>query len=410
MKFESIEQLKEYLKENDLLGLDSEFSPFMQRLKKQFNADDIHINRWWVMTSKSWKCPVCERGKEQIVRLNKHNHLSGQLHEHHDHIKDLVEKEFNKVSSLRKDVIADELSQKFVTRLAFGLTAYDNIIVCSDCNHADKEAKKIAKTHKDFSFAPSDIAQFIIIENNKEHKINSEIAIRVWKEQETIFNKRMKLINYIATLASENSHWYKPSKNTVKKTEWGAENIIRSYGLRDLKYYPAEQLLYTPKKYKKNNNSWRTEKTIKKYIPTDGEVQHLININGSYWNNLDNDWTCPSCNRTKRDCIQKSKKGKLTFISIKKDFFNSSFNNWVETIIICNECHTTCNNLQKEIDELNQLPYNAKIISFKELRSIIYPNKNTGHTIINSIVEKLLPTLFERFEHDLYTYSYLSPK
>lgn len=411
VKFTSIAELNEYLKQNYLSGLDSELSPYLLKLKKQFDADDIHINSWWVLTSRDWKCPVCNRSKSDIVKINKHNHLSGHLHEHHDHMKDLVEKKFNEISSSRHEVIADKLSEKFIQRLSFGFSAFDNTIICVDCNNADKEAKKIIKSHKDFSFAPSDISLFINISNNKEHEIDIKMAQKVWNDQKDIFYERMKLIESICTLASYNNHWYKPSQTTALQIERIGQHFIKLYNLHNLNVYPPISTLYMTNKYATKNDNWRVNKKITTTIPTAGEIQHLININGSTWNSLDEMWQCPVCSRSKQECIQKSKKGNLFFKTWHKDFFNHTKINWCEAIKnVCNECHDTFINLHKEIDKQSELSSSSKFVSYEELKAIIIVKANTPHKINNKNVEQLLPTLIKRFENDIYTFSHLSPQ
>ena len=105
--FTSKKELELYLKDNDLAGLDSEYSSLCEELIEKYSAKGMDLNRWWVLTPTDWQCPSCKRQKPQIVRLNKHGYLTGHLHEHHDHMSDFVEAEFTRVSQNKKDVIAD---------------------------------------------------------------------------------------------------------------------------------------------------------------------------------------------------------------------------------------------------------------------------------------------------------------
>ncbi|HCE1882529.1 hypothetical protein [Vibrio parahaemolyticus] len=180
-------EFRESIKDKDLVGIDSEFTYSTRKLVRDFNADGAHLNKWWVMTPVGWQCPCCKRSKGEIVRLNKNNYLTCQLHEHHDHMKDVVKELFESFSIKQNIIVADELSEKFAVKTAFSLSAYDNTVVCFDCNKADADAKKIVNAHKSFSFSPKQISEFLIVTANKEHQID------VHKAQDRVRGRRPSL-------------------------------------------------------------------------------------------------------------------------------------------------------------------------------------------------------------------------
>ncbi|MDC5277758.1 hypothetical protein OHW85_19690, partial [Acinetobacter baumannii] len=102
----TFEEFKSSLTERDLDGIDSEHTYSTLALVKSFNASGSHMNRWWVMTPMNWLCPCCKRTKAEIVRLNKNNYLTCQLHEHHDHMKDVVKGLFEKYSIQKDHIVA----------------------------------------------------------------------------------------------------------------------------------------------------------------------------------------------------------------------------------------------------------------------------------------------------------------
>lgn len=108
----TLDEFRNSLSERDLKGLDSEFTYSTRKLVTLFNADGAHLNRWWVLTPVEWSCPCCRRSKSQIVRLNKNNYLTCQLHEHHDHMEEVVRTLFEKYSTSKKQQVADELSER----------------------------------------------------------------------------------------------------------------------------------------------------------------------------------------------------------------------------------------------------------------------------------------------------------
>lgn len=409
--FTSQEELYEFLKKDNLVGLDSEYSNLTDELKKQFDAKGVHFNKWWVCTPTTWVCPVCGRKKAELLRLNKHGDLSGQLHEHHDHISDLAKKRFDAISATKENVIADLIAQKFVERLSYALASYDKTVICSDCNSADKQAKMIVKAHKDFSFSPSEISKFIIVKNNLEHEINENIAQKLWEEQYETFNIRLKLIDQIANIAAENAHWYQPSDETSVQTMRKANYYFQVQGLKDICRYQPETLLYKTVVYSGKMNQWRKEpKKSNNRTPTDGEIQHMSNLNGKFWNRLEDDWSCPICNRDKISCLQPSKKNPWVFQTVSKDFFNDALPRWSETIVICNECHKATTLIQKEVDLDGKLNWSQHwLITAEELKAAVKGQNNSSHLINNEYVDSLLPILSKRLENGHYSYSNLAP-
>jgi len=410
-KFKNKEELYEYLKSNDLYGLDSEYSLSTQKLKRIFKANGVHINKWWVRTDPSWMCSVCKRAKKQIVKINKHGDLSGQLHEHHDHMADFLKLEFDKISSKREVRIADNDADKFISRISFGLAAYENTLVCSDCNKADADAKKIVKAHKYFSFSPKDIASFIIVKDNCEHTINEQKAIDCYISQKSVYKRRLELAAYIASIAADNDHWYEESRiNSIESIYWNSNRNMRIYGIDELPGF-NEDLLFQSKQYKSDLSQWRRKNRLSKYKPTQGDIEHMANTRGEKWNKLDDDWKCPICDRSKESCVTKTKKGTWLFNTVGKSFLDTSSLNWCTTKTICDSCHKVYTLLQKEVDVNGVLSYtHHNIISEIELKkSILKVYSHNSHDVNNSYVDNILKDLTLRIENELYTFSKLAP-
>ncbi|HCA5188310.1 TPA: hypothetical protein MW240_000154 [Acinetobacter baumannii] len=106
-------------------------------------------------------------------------------------MKDVVKGLFEKYSIQKDHIVADELSERFAIKAAFSLSAYDNTVVCFDCNKADADAKKIVKAHKYFSFSPREIAEFVKPTPNQEHEIDPLLAQPLWERAKPIFEMRM---------------------------------------------------------------------------------------------------------------------------------------------------------------------------------------------------------------------------
>lgn len=363
----------------------------------------MDLNYWWVTTSSEWSCPCCKRSKIEIVRLNKHGFLTGHLHEHHDHMADFVKKEFTNKSESRSNVVADLLSERFVERTAFALTAYDPTVICSDCNTADSQAKKLAGTPKEFSFSPSEIGKFIVSLPNKGHEIDESKAIKTWKESRDTFSIRTKLVSQIAEIAASNANWYQPSRRTAKQTRRLAEIQMRNYGLNKIQPGYPETLLYTTNKFSGNKDSWRRNQVRKSSgRPSSGEIQHLINLYPNRWKSVSDSWVCPICNRSKTECVRKSNKGRWGFVVYKdKLLYENSSPSYCKKIEVCNDCSNTATHIGYEIQEQanTKVKYSGSFVSPEELCSIIIPMPHSAHMINNEQADRVLQNIMVRFEN-----------
>jgi hypothetical protein len=130
-----------------------------------------------------------------------------RLVEHHDHMKDLLLRKFQSISASLQRVLADEAAEDFAKRSAPMVSAYDNTVICNDCNNADTAAKKLVKAHSSFSFSPQEILAFVIAAPNAEHRIDQAVATRIWEENRSTFELRVKIVERIAEIAAKNEHW-----------------------------------------------------------------------------------------------------------------------------------------------------------------------------------------------------------
>ncbi|RNF51541.1 hypothetical protein EBI00_06490 [Marinomonas hwangdonensis] len=399
-KINSIDELYKLFDENSEMEIDAEFSKQTRLIVQSLNAKGVHLNRWWVMTPTNWQCPSCNRTKLEIARLDHHGFASCQLHEHHDHMKDTVRELFIESSSSRDVVVADCMSERFAIRTAFAISAYDNTVICADCNKADGEAKRLSNANRYFSFSPSEIAKFIIVNPNEEHRIDQEKAKNLWDENKFTFDKRMEIAGLIADLAASNNHWYKPSTKTSKGIEKDANYWFSYYGLSEIdREKEPRQLLYNPTPFKGRVDLWRkTLRAENSRKPTPGDVQHLVKVNGRFWNKVDDIWECPCCKRSKYECIQMSKKNKWVF-EIKNIYSNcESSDKYCEFIDVCNECYKTSQHLgQEAVNKLERDDcfdfrggYYQSLLSIDELSRVIEARANSSHVINNKLADELV--------------------
>ncbi|MFK3663589.1 hypothetical protein ACI2I2_24295 [Scandinavium sp. NPDC088450] len=394
------EEFKLSLSQKDLIGIDSEFTLSTRRLVSCFNAVGAHLNKWWVMTPVDWECPCCKRKKSEIVRLNKNNYLTCQLHEHHDHMKDVVKSLFVEFSTRKKTIVADELSERFAIKAAFSLSAYDNTVICFDCNKADADAKRLIHCHKFFSFSPGEISEFIVASPNHEHQIDEEAVKAVWERVEPVFTLRMNLAEQFAEIAAEKQDWYQPSARTAKQTERTAQHFFEFNGLHAFDKYWPEALLYNTEPFKGAKNSWRMKKNpIAKGSPSANDIAHLSATRGTYWQRYDEKWTCPCCQRNKMSCVRASKKNPWVLEIKKVPLFHAACD-WASQpdIAMCQDCVDSAINLGREVSHATskEIQFPSSAITLEELSRIVIPRQHTMHAYRNDVIEQLLPGIIKR--------------
>ncbi|MGR5412416.1 hypothetical protein ACPV5T_07890 [Vibrio astriarenae] len=393
-------EFRESIKNKDLVGLDSEFTYSTRKLVRDFSADGAHLNKWWVMTPVGWQCPCCKRSKGEIVRLNKNNYLTCQLHEHHDHMKDVVKELFESFSIKQNIIVADELSEKFAVKTAFSLSAYDNTVVCFDCNKADADAKKIVNAHKSFSFSPKQISEFLIVTANKEHQIDVRKAQGTWQEAKPIFELRMQMAENFARIAAEKKDWYQPSDNTARNIERKARWQFGMNGVTEINKYDPERVLYTPEPFKGKNSSWREKvNPHTRSRPSNKQLEHLASTRGKYWNRYDESWHCPCCSRDKLTCVRPSKKNPWV-LEVKSGsmFQESTFEVDHQAEPMCADCLDTALNWGREIIKETgiEISFPSSVISLEELRGIIISRPHSKHNHLNDKINTMMPYLMER--------------
>lgn len=403
----TISELHDFLSSKSFASIDSEYSPMMSNLKRQFDAKGVHVNRWWVMTGSDWICPACGRSKPEIVRLDRHHFLMGQLHEHHDHMKDLVRKRFLAEAVKRQVVVADELAEKFAIRTAFGLSAYDNTVICSDCNYADAQAKRAVGTHPDFSFSPGEIRQFVEPRPNVgPHHINAVIAGKIWSDGQRIFAMRMAMVNRVAKMAASNLHWYQASAITAARTEKIAKSIFGWTGLDELARRlgdnaAAETLLYNTSVRRGSSASWRQKKPKKAAkSPSEKDIQLMEATRGRFWSRVGADWFCECCNRSRLQCVRPSGQSPWVFEVKEKVLYAPTTDIGYGYHELCEDCSNVARHLAREaLDTVAaDLHHPSAIIALADLKEVIRQQPHTPHEVDDKKVEDILPKLIKRIE------------
>lgn len=173
---------------------DGPWHPATRAMHKSLGASGFEVDRWWCLTSPHWECPVCLRGKSQIVRLTKNGQLCCRLALHHDH----STSDFLNVLDERDRVPGAGLLKHHQRLERFG-----RLLICQDCNNADAKAKMVVGASGGdlgfFSFSPEEIASFIYPgPPGRGHTIREDVAHGLWA---TLHPKHLTRMAALRTMA-----------------------------------------------------------------------------------------------------------------------------------------------------------------------------------------------------------------
>jgi hypothetical protein len=354
-------------------GLDGETSPQTQQIARVLGAAGFALNRWWVITSPDWTCSVCRRPKREIARLNRHGALMGELHAHHDHMREYVSRRFHEISAERGEIVADVRATEFIKRAVPFACAFDEIIICADCNAADGRAKHLVGAHPDFSFAPAEIARFVIAAPNREHAIDASRARVLWQERRPVFETRLRFIDRLAVLAADDQHWF-------QMTEWAdhPETIARVAEMRLGQcgypgslgaYIDDARSVWTPAP---DLSAWRRRLPETPTVPTLGQIEHAGRVTHAvYWRLVPDDWVCPGCGRAKVAIVRPTANHPWGFVLADR-WFHDEARIRVRTVC-CNDCRHAVLDLAKEAG------VEGFLVDLQDLQDIVIPTPHGRH-------------------------------
>jgi rubredoxin len=383
--------------------LDGVMSPLTMALVRGFGCTGVDMDILWAYTPTSWKCPACQRPKSEIARPNKNGDLTCRLVEHHDHMKDLLLRKFQSISAGMQHVLADEAAEDFAKRSAPMVSAYDNTVICSDCNDADAIAKRLVKAHSSFSFSPQEIQGFVITVPHAEHRIDQAVATKIWEENRSTFELRMKIVERIAEIAAKNEHWYQsmPVQAHPAYVKKIAEGIARHrrapHALKVLCGPPRQQP-------QKGLSDWRRKSVQDRpKVPTLGEIEHVAKVTSrKKWDLVPEDWHCPACNRSKREIVRPTKQSAWAFPIAQKLYRDVSNERGCSTHAACDDCGNAAIAIVKEAVRIADVEVEAytRQVGLRELALIVRARPHASHRFDNDAADALVGKLVERLSYD----------
>lgn len=188
-----------------MLGADSPFAEANARLlidlMTRFSAQGLGVISNFFNVAHHWRCPCCYRTKDQFARLDKNYNLLCSIVFHHDHFVEHVA-EIADLSNVADYQLRHALGE--------GLVRFPDTPICSDCNVAEPAAKRIVEAPSFFSFAPYEIAGFIIVTDNAPHEVDAERARAMYESARPAMRVLYDRVRAIAKARSENVDGWEP--------------------------------------------------------------------------------------------------------------------------------------------------------------------------------------------------------
>jgi hypothetical protein len=299
---------------------DGRWSAQTRWLLKRFGTELLDLGEAWAQTWTGWACPVCGRSKVDIARLTSANVLLCQLDEHHDHIRDFIS---DTVGKDFRDRLPDAFS--VTRRRAFAgifslVERFEPTLICIDCNAADAKAKKAigGDLPRHFSFAPSEIMQFIEPRANQPHLIEADQAEFIWTSVKSDFEQRLEFAEMMSDRIARGLHdrelrssSYEPISNW-RLLHW---LVIDQVPARNRPDGLADALSARSRSAAGKIKGSRKSTTKVARLPTADEFRLLDESKQSTsipWRSAGTDWRCPTCSRNKFEIMRPSNSGAWT--------------------------------------------------------------------------------------------------
>lgn len=396
---EALGILVECVNSGEITTLDGIDTPLSCRIKASLGVSKFEMNRNWVGSAQDWVCPCCGRSKFDISRVGKHGQILAKLVVHHDHMTDVLKAAFHRAFERHGSTKAQVDGRKLVDRMAPAFAAYEEILICEDCNNADVEAKKLFAAPDYFSFSIGQIGRFIDPKPHAPHEIKSSEVVREWAEAKSAFELRMKLIEAVASAAVTDSHWYEPYARGAIAVPVLGEGF-RHGDVEIQEAVPLTELFLAlgPKEKTSvpDRSRWRLE-VRKKGKPLPSNFLAMLRSKedrAQAWDSLAPDWCCPICHRSKEEAVYVGNSGQMKFYPM----VIGKHPLWASVAHTCNHCESVLMSLKWEATAVSGVTPSDScgFVTPEELSCIIIARPHSKHAIDLEKAEVLLSVVVNR--------------
>lgn len=381
---DALSLLVDCINNGEITSFDGVNSPISQRIKANHRTDTFEMNSHWIGSYQDWSCPCCCRNKFQITRLGRKGQILAKLVIHHDHMGDALQAAFHAAFVQAGTSTEQATGQRLVENMAKAFAAYEEVLICEDCNNADAEAKKGVDAPQYFSFSIGQIRRFIQIEDHHPHLVNFQAAGEAWSAARSAYDLRMTMIKAVARAATTDAHWYEPyERGTRPVPVYGIANRIGDTMVKDWVSFDAlcSKLGHEPVRSDRNLSRWRSN-VQKAGPPLPPNYLAMLRSEEAFaksWDAMPDKWACPICQRAKHDVVYVGDKGKVVFFLSS----NPGRGAWSAAPKTCRQCFSILMSLKLEIAQLmaTQLPDSYGFVSPDELARIVIPRPHSAHAV-----------------------------
>jgi rubredoxin len=401
----ALDMFLESFNRGEITSLDGVTSAMSAAIRTEHGDRHFEMNSNWILSPQDWVCPCCGRDKLAVSRVGSKGQILCKSVVHHDHMGDVIKEEFCRAFVGEGTQEPQVEGQRLVDRIGGAFSAYEEVLVCEDCNNADSRAKRELGLPGAFSFSVGQMARFIVAKPHEPHEIVVERAKEVWEEARPAYELRMELIGRVAHAAATDAHWYEPhSRDSIPVPVFGHADARLSYGNLE-QLLPMDSLLRalgpTEQLHKADRARWRQTKSKpgkplpENYLAMLLSVEHMAR----WWTDTPEDWRCLVCQRTKYEQVYLGAQGAIQFRVVP-----TTQNPVWRRRKICNHCHSTAMSLKEEVTEAaGRRPHDTfGYFSPEELRGIIHPRPHSAHLIKVKEAAELVAMAIERVQDELF--------
>jgi|HubBroStandDraft_1064217.scaffolds.fasta_scaffold75127_1 rubredoxin len=292
---------------------------------ERFGAKGLDLNENWSLCAPYWTCPACRRSKNEIFRLSKRGILLAKLELHHDHLRDRIWHRARELFGEKWLETFPKSSIMILDHIKELASRFDRCLLCSECNAADGKVKARFRVEIDtrFSFTAQEIGAFIHPRAGQDHTIDEARAYSIWQAEKVNFFGRIKLIDDLL------SHTVRGQLTRDSAGMSYARGIVSAFDTLSLLAHSFQleardteraTLLsgfrneFLARSTQRDSAKLTPANSREKLLrPTDDEYALYVDpVSTKTWRALAEDWTCPVCDRVKRQILRKSKTGKWT--------------------------------------------------------------------------------------------------
>ena len=394
LRAEALELVVGAVEAGEITTLDGIRSPLSRRIAEHHGIDTFEMNSNWACSPQNWTCPCCQRTKFQVSRSGGKGQILAKLVIHHDHMGEALRAAFLRAFRKSGTDTAQIDGSRLVDRMGKAFAAYEEVLLCEDCNNADTKAKKLLGAPSFFSFSVSQIREFIRPGDHRSHEVDVAQARQTWDSAKGAYELRMRLIDDVAHAAATDSHWFEahPRNSSAipvfgyRRAFWGDPIIEQWVSAEPLAIALGRNTSVTAP----NLSRWRYEKApIIKSLPSNFlAILCSQEHQAKSWNALPVDWHCPICKRSKQDTVEIGTAGKLG-INHKG---GPGKGRWASVNRFCNHCFTVFSALNREVTQIlgaGSRDIHA-MVSPGDIAEIIVSRPNSPHAIRHDLAQKLV--------------------